>query len=156
GRSCASSPATRTGRTNHPTPRCPTPSRAGRSRSSSSARWRAAEPGGGFRMLRKLLIGIVVVVGLLALVVATRPAEVRVARPRTLQAPPEAVFAYVNDFHNWPRWSPWEKVDPALHREHTGAPAGTGAVYAWSGNHDVGEGRMTITDSRPPRTIVIR
>ena len=27
-----------------------------------------------------------------------------------------------------------------------GASAGTGAVYGWAGNADVGEGRMTIVD----------
>jgi hypothetical protein len=29
-----------------------------------------------------------------------------------------------------------------------GAPAGVGAIYAWTGNNEVGEGRMTITESR--------
>jgi hypothetical protein len=31
-----------------------------------------------------------------------------------------------------------------------------GAVYAWSGNRNVGQGRMTITDSRVPRSLTIR
>src|SRR4029453_9606207 len=33
---------------------------------------------------------------------------------------------------------------------------GTGAVYAWQGNKDVGEGRMTITDSRPAELVRIK
>jgi hypothetical protein len=36
------------------------------------------------------------------------------------------------------------------------APAGTGGVYSWSGNKEVGEGRMTITESRPNELIRIR
>ena len=36
-----------------------------------------------------------------------------------------------------------------------GAPAGTGAIYSWSGNNDVGEGRMTLTESRPNELVRI-
>jgi hypothetical protein len=37
-----------------------------------------------------------------------------------------------------------------------GAPAGTGAVYTWAGNSDVGEGRMTINESRPSDLVKIK
>ena len=46
--------------------------------------------------------------------------------------------------------------DPAMQRELSGAPAGPGAVYAWRGNREIGEGRMTITDSQPARSVTIR
>jgi hypothetical protein len=36
-----------------------------------------------------------------------------------------------------------------------GAPAGDGAIYTWSGNNEVGEGRMAITESRPSDLIRI-
>jgi hypothetical protein len=39
---------------------------------------------------------------------------------------------------------------------YEGAPAGAGAIYAWSGNHEVGEGRMTITDSHPDDLVRLR
>jgi hypothetical protein len=34
-------------------------------------------------------------------------------RSATVSAPTPAVFARVNDFHNWESWSPWAKLDPA-------------------------------------------
>ena len=107
-------------------------------------------------MLKKIAIALVVLVAALAAVIATRPSEFRIARSRTVAAAPDALHAYVNDFHHWPAWSPWEKLDPAMKREYSGAPAGPGAVYSWSGNDQVGEGRMTITDSQPPRSVTIR
>ncbi|HXK18635.1 MAG TPA: hypothetical protein VNG33_12570 [Polyangiaceae bacterium] len=58
-----------------------------------------------------------------------------------------AALAQVNDFHAWSGWSPWEKLDPNLKRSYEGAPAGVGAKYAWVGNKQVGEGRMTIAPS---------
>jgi uncharacterized protein YndB with AHSA1/START domain len=107
-------------------------------------------------MLTRIAIVLGVVLAALVGLIATRPSEFRVARSRTVSAPPEVVHAYVNDFRKWSEWSPWETRDPALRREFSGAPAGPGAVYSWVGNKEVGEGRMTITDSRPPQSITIR
>ena len=91
-----------------------------------------------------------------AAVVATRPAEFRVARSRQLAAPPSVVFPHLNDFHRWPGWSPWEKLDPGMTREVTGPAQGPGASYHWSGNNKVGEGRMTITESQEPTSVTLR
>ena len=52
--------------------------------------------------------------------------------------------------------SPWAKLDPSMKKTHEGAPAGTGAIYSWSGNDQVGEGRMTLTESRPSELIRIK
>ena len=107
-------------------------------------------------MLKRLAIAVVVIVALFAAIVAMRPADFRIARSRMLAAPPEVGHAYVNDFHKWPEWSPWEKLDPNMKREISGPPSGPGASYGWSGNDKVGEGRMTITESRPPQNVTIR
>ena len=66
------------------------------------------------------------------------------------------MFAQVNDFQNWRAWSPWERLDPALKRSYDGPASGTGAKYAWIGNRNVGEGRMTIVDSRPGELVRIK
>jgi hypothetical protein len=107
-------------------------------------------------MLKKIAVAFVLILVALAGYIATRPSEFRISRARTVAAPPDVVYAYVNDFHKWPEWSPWEKLDPAMKKEVSGAPAGAGAVYLWSGNDQVGEGRMTITDSRAPQSVTIR
>jgi hypothetical protein len=107
-------------------------------------------------MLRKIAVVLVVILAALVAFIATRPSDFRIARSRTVAAPPQVVHGYVNDFRKWPEWSPWEKKDPALKREYSGEAAGPGAVYAWVGNKEVGEGRMTIADSRPPQSITIR
>ena len=89
-------------------------------------------------------------------IVALQPSEFRVARSTTISAPPPAVFAQVNDFHKWEAWNPWGKIDPAMKQTYEGAPAGTGAIYTWAGNNEVGEGRMTITESRPSDLIRVK
>ncbi len=62
----------------------------------------------------------------------------------------------MNDFHKWEAWNPWGKIDPAMKQTYEGAPAGTGAIYTWIGNKEVGEGRMTIIESRPSDLIRIK
>ncbi|MEX1096203.1 MAG: SRPBCC family protein [Planctomycetales bacterium] len=111
-------------------------------------------------MLKKILLGAAAVVLVTAVVfvvvVAMQPSEFRVERTATMSAPPSAVFDQVNDFHNWEAWSPWAKVDPDARFSFAGPTAGTGAVFTWAGNDKVGEGRMTITESRPYELVRIR
>jgi hypothetical protein len=107
-------------------------------------------------MLKKILIGLVAVVAVFAIVVAMQPSEYCVTRSTTVSAPAPDVFAQVNDFHNWDAWSPWAKLDPAAKATFEGPPAGQGAVFAWSGNDKIGEGRMTLTESRPAELVRIK
>jgi hypothetical protein len=87
---------------------------------------------------------------------AFAPKAFRIERSATIKAPANAVFAQVNDFQNWRAWSPWETLDPALKRSYDGPSAGTGSQYAWVGNKKVGEGRMTILDSRAGELVRIK
>jgi uncharacterized protein YndB with AHSA1/START domain len=107
-------------------------------------------------VLTKILVGVGAAAVVLAVVVAAQPSRFRVARSATIAAPRERVFAQVNDLHNWEGWSPWLKLDPAARTTYEGPPAGRGAAFTWSGNKDVGEGRMTITESRPSELVRLR
>ena len=107
-------------------------------------------------MLKKVAVALAVLVVVLAGVIATRPDSYRVERSAAVAAPPALLFAMVDDFHNWSAWSPWEKLDPGMKRTFAGPSAGVGAKYAWAGNDQVGEGRMTIVESQPPDRIAIK
>jgi hypothetical protein len=104
-------------------------------------------------MLAKILIAVAVVIAALAGYVATRPGEFSVTRSAAIAAPAPAVFVHVNELRKWQAWSPWAKKDPQMKQSYEGPPAGTGAVTSWVGNKDVGEGRMTIVESRPGELI---
>jgi hypothetical protein len=107
-------------------------------------------------MFLKIIIGIAVVVVLLTIFIATRPAEFSVTRSAAMSATPAAVFAQVNDFHEWEAWSPWAKMDPNATSTFEGPSSGEGAKFAWDGNKDIGAGNMTITESVPNDHIRIR
>jgi hypothetical protein len=104
----------------------------------------------------KILIAIVIVLAALAAYVATRPAEFSVTRSASIAAPAPTVFVHVNDLRNWQAWSPWAKKDPQMKQAYAGPAAGVGAVTSWQGNTDVGEGRMTIVESKPHELVRFR
>ena len=107
-------------------------------------------------MLTAIIVIIVLAVAAVLGLAAMKPDTFRVRREADIAAPPEKIFALLNDFHQWARWSPWEKMDPAMTRIHSGAIAGKGAIYAWEGNKKVGQGRMEIVEAAPPSRLSIK
>ena len=110
----------------------------------------------GKAMWIKILIGVAVVIVLLLLLIVSRPSTFHVERSITIAAPPERVFALVNDFRQWPAWSPWEKKDPNMKRTYGDVTRGVGGTYAWAGTGNVGEGKMTIERSERPTLVGIK
>lgn len=104
-------------------------------------------------MLKKILIGVVVVLVICVVIVALQPSTYSVTRSLVINAPPEVVFPHVNELKKWAAWNPWEKLDPNMKMTYDGPEAGVGSSYAWVGNSDVGEGKMTITGSKPNESI---
>jgi hypothetical protein len=107
-------------------------------------------------MIRQVLIVLVVLISAVLVYAAFRPSALHVERATSIKAPPEKIFPLINDFHTWGSWSPYEKKDPGMKRSYTGAPKGTGSVYEWEGNSDVGQGRMEITNASPGSNVTIK
>jgi hypothetical protein len=106
-------------------------------------------------MLKKILIGLAAVLVVLFGVISMQPDSYTVTRVGVVPAPPDVAFTQVNDFSKWAAWSPWAKLDPNMKLTLSANPAGKGATYAWAGNSDAGEGKMTITDSTPSSSVDI-
>jgi len=107
-------------------------------------------------MLKKISFGLVALIVIFSMVVTLQPASYRILRSVKIAAPPATVFAEVNDFHNWDAWSPWAKLDPAMKTTFEGAASGAGSIYKWTGNKDVGEGQMTLLESKPNELVRIK
>jgi len=102
-----------------------------------------------------LIVLAVAVAGILAYA-TTRPDTFRVERTITIQAPPEKIIPFLEDFHQWPAWSPFEKLDPAMKRTLSGPEKGKGAVYEWDGNRKAGSGRMEVLQVVPGSKVSIQ
>ena len=102
------------------------------------------------------IVAVVVALAVIVLLLATlKPNTFRVERSAVINAPPEKVFPFVSDFHQWRAWSPWENMDADLKRSYGGAAAGKGATYAWEGRKS-GTGRMEITEATPSSRVLIK
>jgi uncharacterized protein YndB with AHSA1/START domain len=103
------------------------------------------------------IIGIVIaVLAVLVIYASTKPDMFHVERTVSIKAAPDKLFPLINDFQQWPAWSPYEKLDPAMKKRFSGAAAGAGSVYEWEGNSKAGAGRVTITDTTPPNKLAIK
>jgi uncharacterized protein YndB with AHSA1/START domain len=107
-------------------------------------------------MLKITAIIVAVLIAVVLIFAATKPDTFRVQRAASIKAPPEKVFALINDFKRWDAWSPWEKKDPAMKRTWGAVTSGKGAKYAWEGNKDVGQGSMEIAESVAPSKITLK
>ncbi len=103
-----------------------------------------------------IVIGVLVLLAALIVFIASRPTHFRIERSAQVVAPTQAIFELLNDFHQWHRWSPWEKLDPAMKKTFGGAPAGPGAHYAWRGNSKAGQGSMTLLHSTPNEVVSVQ
>jgi len=107
-------------------------------------------------MFKKIALALVVIIlGILAYA-TTRPSAFTLQRQITIKAPPEKLFALINDFHAWDQWSPWAHMDPAMKVTYSGPPSGVGAAYEWTGNSKVGTGRMEIMQATPSSRVQIQ
>jgi len=100
-----------------------------------------------------IMLVIAVAVAALVVIISLRPSEFRVTRSGTMPAPVAAVFPHVNELRKWEAWSPWARLDPNAKSTFEGPAVGTGSSMAWAGNKNVGEGRMTIIESRPNELV---
>jgi Polyketide cyclase / dehydrase and lipid transport len=104
-------------------------------------------------MILKILIGVLVVIGLIFVVGATRPADFSVARKIEINATPEKIFPWLNNSKQMNAWMPWIIVDPKMTMTYSGPDEGVGSIASWNSTGQMGIGSATITESIPNKTV---
>lgn len=108
--------------------------------------------------MRKLTkIGLTLLAGASAFLItaAMRPDNFRVERTRQIAAPPELVYAQINDLTHMKSWNPYERKDPSLKGEFGARTEGIGASYYWDSDK-MATGCMTIVESKPDALVSLR
>jgi hypothetical protein len=101
-------------------------------------------------------IGVLVLIVVAIAFIATRPTNFRIQRSAQINVPANIIFAIINDLRRWGEWSPYDKRDPNMKKSFEGPSAGPGAIYIWNGNNEVGEGRLTIVESKLGELVSMR
>lgn len=84
------------------------------------------------------------------------PTKLEVQQRIVLQAPPEEVYALLDNPMQWEKWSVLNKQeDPSMIHLYGGPMAGTGARMQWSGDR-VGNGLIVFTESISPSSLTYK
>jgi uncharacterized protein YndB with AHSA1/START domain len=102
------------------------------------------------RIVKRILLGLVIVAAVLVAVAFILPRYATVFRSIEIAAPPAAIFPYVSDLRRMNEWSPWMELDPNAEITFTGPTEGVGQTMQWkSDDPKVGSGSQTITRLEP-------
>lgn len=107
-------------------------------------------------MILKICVALVLLIAAILILAATRPDTFQIQRSITVNAPPEKVFALIDDFHNWSQWAPQDKEDPSMKRSYSGPVSGIGAESKWQGAGSTGQGTMRIVKSLPFQSVIVK
>ena len=107
------------------------------------------------RMLKRLGYAATTAVGMMLILASMRQDTFHVERSQRIAAPPEWVFAQINDLRRMKNWNPYEQKDPSLKGVFGPTTRGVGASYAFDSDK-VATGRMTIVESKPLRQVTLR
>jgi effector-binding domain-containing protein len=101
------------------------------------------------------IVGIILLVVVLALVAIglVTPKSYDIKRDIVINASNDVVFNNVSHYAEFPKWSPWQELDPNMKTNLEGTDGTVGAKYSWEGNDKVGSGSMTIAKLEPGKTV---
>lgn len=98
-----------------------------------------------------LLLLLVAIIGF-SIYVAVQPNEYSFSRSRIIDAPKSLLYDKVNDYKNWPEFSPWLEQEPSASITYGSKTIGEGATYSWEGDI-LGKGSMTTLETVENKSI---
>lgn len=107
-------------------------------------------------MIKKLLLSLVVLIGLVLIVAYFLPRDFRLSKTVTINAPVEKVYDYMRFLKNQEKYSVWVMADPNVKMTYTGTDGTVGATSSWvSDIKNVGVGEQEIKALTPNEKITV-
>jgi hypothetical protein len=103
-------------------------------------------------MFKKILGVIVLAIAAVLIYAATKPDTFTLQRSAAIAAPPDKIFALINDVKAFNTWNPFALKDPTAKMAYEGPASGVAAAYSWD-SEQLGAGRMEITDASAPSRV---
>lgn len=104
-------------------------------------------------MIKKILLGLAAVVGVLMVVAAFRPVHFSVSREMVMNASAEKIFPYINNSKKADGWMPWAESDPGVKMVYSGPEEGVGAKSSWDSKGNMGTGEALVVESVKNQTV---
>ena len=108
-------------------------------------------------VLKPLVVVVVVLLVLVSGIGMLLPRHSHVERKVVIDAPRATVFALVDGFKQFKKWSPWAALDPNAKYTIEGPEFGVGAKQSWIGDpKTVGSGSQEIVEVKPGESVTSR
>ena len=100
------------------------------------------------KLLKKIFIGLVLLLVVLTLVSFLLPQKQHVERNIEISASAEKIYPYLANPKLFSQWSPWSQLDPDMKVQFNGTELGKGAGMSWqSEQSNVGSGSWEIINA---------
>ncbi len=108
------------------------------------------------KTLKFVAATLAVLLAVILIYAVTKPDTFTVQRSVSIKATPGKIFPLISNLRVFNTWEPFSKKDPATKIVHSGPDSGKGAKYEWTGNNQVGSGRLEITDTTGLSRIIMK
>ncbi len=104
-------------------------------------------------MIKKILAGLGVVLGIFMVIAALKPSEYLIKRDVMINAKPEAIFPYLASSKNADQWMPWKEQDPQVKMTYSGPEEGMGSTSSWDSPGQMGTGKAEVVAVIPNQSV---
>ncbi len=104
-------------------------------------------------MFKKILVGLVLVIGLLSVYVALQSSHFEITREMQMNASADRIFPYINNSRKANDWMPWKDSDPKVQMSYSGPEEGVGSISTWDSEGQMGTGKAEVVESIPNKSV---
>jgi len=103
-------------------------------------------------MIKKIFIGLGLVIAAILVFAAVKSGEMNVSREIVIATSPESLFPYINNSQKSYEWMPWAEGDATIDIKYSGPAEGLGAKSEWTGK-EMGVGSSEVVESVPNQVV---
>lgn len=107
-------------------------------------------------MIKKILIGLGVVIAVAVGIAAFQSPNYKISRDILIAASPSSLFPYINHSQKMGDWMPWKESDAQMVMSYAGPSEGVGSVASWDSPGPMGTGKSEIVESIPGKSVTTR
>lgn len=107
-------------------------------------------------MIKKILIGIGVLFGMVIIYAAVKPADYFIKREIVINKKVEAIFPHLSSMKKADEWMPWKEADPQVKNTYSGPEEGVGAVSSWESPGQMGTGSAEVVEISPNQKVTTK
>lgn len=98
-------------------------------------------------MVKKILLGVVLLLGLVLIYAGVKPGDYFIKREIVLNRKADAIYPYLVSMKKADEWMPWKESDPQVKNTYSGPEEGVGATSSWESTGQMGTGKAEVIDA---------